>query len=432
MSSIWRETSTMPSFKRLEGDKRCDVLIIGGGMAGILTAYLLEKQGTNYILVEKDRICGGTTGNTTAKITYQHGLIYDKLLKSLGKSAAQGYYLANKEAFEKLCALAEKRDCGFERKDNYVYTTSSPEKIERELEAMRAIGCKAEYAASLPLPIYTECAVKVKNQAQFNPLQFISQIAKGLNIYENTFVREMRGKTAITEKGKIRADKVIVCTHFPFINKHGSYFLKLYQHRSYVIALKNAADVRGMYLDENKSGLSFRNYRDLLLLGGGSHRTGKQGGSYSELRQIAKEKYPQAVEVCHWAAQDCMSLDSMPYIGRYSASTAGLYTATGFNKWGMTGSMLSAIMLSEMVSGGRSKFAELFSPSRSILRPQLLANGFETAVSLLTPTVKRCPHLGCALKWNPVEHSWDCSCHGSRFTRDGRVIENPANGNLKK
>lgn len=432
MSSIWRETSQMPSFRRLEGDKKCDVLIIGGGMAGILTAYLLEKQGTNYILVEKDRICGGTTGNTTAKITYQHGLIYNKLLKSLGRSAAQGYYLANKEAFEKLCALAVERDCGFERKDNYVYTTTSPEKIERELEAMKTIGCKAEYAAQLPLPIYTECAVKVRNQAQFNPLQFISQIAKGLNIYENTFVREMRGKTAVTEKAKIRADKVIVCTHFPFINKHGSYFLKLYQHRSYVIALKNAADVRGMYLDENKSGLSFRNYQDLLLLGGGSHRTGKQGGSYQELRQIAKEKYPQAVEVCHWAAQDCMSLDAMPYIGRYSASTAGLYTATGFNKWGMTGSMLSAIMLSEMVSGGKSRYAELFSPSRSILKPQLLANGFETAVSLLTPTAKRCPHLGCALKWNPVEHSWDCSCHGSRFTRDGRVIENPANGNLKK
>lgn len=432
MSSIWRETSSIPSFKQLEGDKRCDVLIIGGGMAGILTAYLLDRLGTNYILVEKDRICGGTTGNTTAKITYQHGLIYDKLLKSLGKNAAQGYYLANKEAFEKLCALAQEHECGFERKDNYVYTTTSPDKIERELEAMKAIGCKAEYAAQLPLPIYTECAVKVRNQAQFNPLQFIAHIAKDLNIYENTFVREMRGKTAVTEKGKIRADKVIVCTHFPFINKHGSYFLKLYQHRSYVIALKNAADVKGMYLDENKSGLSFRNYKDLLLLGGGSHRTGKQGGSYAELRRIAGKKYPQAVEVCRWAAQDCMSLDGMPYIGRYSQSTSGLYTATGFNKWGMTGSMLSAIMLSDMVSGGKSKYAGLFSPSRSILRPQLLANGFEAAVNLLTPTAKRCPHLGCALKWNPVEHTWDCPCHGSRFTKDGRVIENPANGNLKK
>ncbi len=432
MPSIWRETSQLPSFERLEGDKKCDVLIIGGGMAGILLAYLLDRQGTNYILVEKDKICGGTTGNTTAKITYQHGLIYDKLIKSLGKNAAQGYYLANRDALERLCKLAEKCDCGLERKDSYVYTTSAPEKIERELEAMKTIGCRAEYAAQLPLPIYTECAVKVKNQAQFNPLQFISHIAKDLNIYENTFVKEMRGRTAITEKGKIRADKVVVCTHFPFINKHGSYFLKLYQHRSYVIALKNAADVGGMYLDENKSGLSFRNYKEYLLLGGGSHRTGKQGGSYQELRSIAKEKYPQAQEVCHWAAQDCMSLDGMPYIGRYSQGSTGLYTATGFNKWGMTGSMLSALMLSTMVSGGKSKYSELFSPSRSMLRPQLIANGFEATVSLLTPTAKRCPHLGCALKWNPVEHSWDCPCHGSRFTKDGRVIENPANGDLKK
>ena len=290
---------------------------------------------------------------------------------------------------------------------------------------------KAEDAAQLPLPIYTECAVKVKNQAQFNPLQFVAHIAKDLNIYENTFVREMRGKTAVTEKGKIRADKVIVCTHFPFINKHGSYFLKLYQHRSYVIALKNAADVNGMYLDENKSGLSFRNYRDYLLLGGGSHRTGKQGGSYAELRRIAGEKYPQAQEVCHWAAQDCMSLDAMPYVGRYSQSTAGLYTATGFNKWGMTGSMLSALMLSTMVSGGKSKYAGLFSPSRSILKPQLLANGFEAVVNLLTPTAKRCPHLGCALKWNPVEHTWDCPCHGSRFDAEGHIENSPATKNAR-
>ena len=221
-------------------------------------------------------------------------------------------------------------------------------------------------------------------------------------------------------------------THFPFLNKHGSYFLKLYQHRSYVIALKNAPDVGGMYLDEAQAGMSFRNYEDLLLVGGGGHRTGKKGGAWQELRNFARRYYPQDDEQYHWAAQDCMSLDGVPYIGPYSASTTDLYVATGFNKWGMTTSMVSAEILSDLVQGRENPYAEVFSPSRSIFHPQLAVNGFEAVVNLLTPTARRCPHMGCALKWNAVEHSWDCPCHGSRFTCDGKLIDNPATGDLKK
>ena len=136
---------------------------------------------------------------------------------------------------------------------------------------------------------------------------------------------------------------MIAATHFPFINKHGSYFLKLYQHRSYVIALENAQDVNGMYVDECDTGLSFRNYEGLLLLGGGGHRTGKKGGNWAELRAFAAKKYPDSREKHFWATQDCMSLDGIPYIGRYSAKTHGFYVASGFNKWGMTGSMTAAM-----------------------------------------------------------------------------------------
>lgn len=432
MRSLWKATASLPEFPELVGDVRTDVLIIGGGIAGILTAYLLHEKGVRYVLVEKGRICSGTTGNTTAKITFQHGLIYDKILKSDGTEAARKYLEANRAAFDKYAELCGKTDCDYEIKDNYVYSTDDRRKLEKEVEALEKIGYIADLCENVPLPIKTVGAVKFPDQAQFNPLKFLSSVAEGLNIYENTFVREMRGNTAVTDKGKIHADTVIAATHFPFINKHGSYFLKLYQHRSYVIALENAQDVNGMYVDECDTGLSFRNYEGLLLLGGGGHRTGKKGGNWAELRAFAAKKYPDSREKHFWATQDCMSLDGIPYIGRYSAKTHGFYVASGFNKWGMTGSMTAAMLLSDMILGKRNGFASVFDPSRSIVKPQLFINGAEAVCNLLTPSKKRCPHLGCALKWNEAERSWDCPCHGSRFTEHGRVLDNPANGDLPK
>lgn len=432
MRSLWKATASLPEFPELVGDVRTDVLIVGGGIAGILTAYLLHEKGVRYVLVEKGRICSGTTGNTTAKITFQHGLIYDKILKSDGTEAARKYLAANRAAFDKYAELCGKTDCDYEIKDNYVYSTDDRRKLEKEVEALEKIGYIADLCENVPLPIKTVGAVKFPDQAQFNPLKFLSSVAEGLNIYENTFIREMRGNTAVTDKGKIRADTVIAATHFPFINKHGSYFLKLYQHRSYVIALENAQDVNGMYVDECDTGLSFRNYEGLLLLGGGGHRTGKKGGNWAELRAFAAKKYPDSREKHFWATQDCMSLDGIPYIGRYSAKTHGFYVASGFNKWGMTGSMTAAMLLSDMILGKRNGFASVFDPSRSIVKPQLFINGAEAVCNLLTPSKKRCPHLGCALKWNEAERSWDCPCHGSRFTEHGRVLDNPANGDLPK
>ena len=187
-----------------------------------------------------------------------------------------------------------------------------------------------------------------------------------------------------------------------------------------------------MYVDEAQKGMSFRNYGGQMLVGGGDHRTGKQGGGWRELREFVGRYYPKAVETAHWAAQDCMSLDGVPYIGPYSASTDHLYVASGFNKWGMTSSMVAARILSDLVQEKENPYGDVFSPSRTILRPQLVVNGLEAAAGLLTPTARRCPHLGCALKWNPQEHSWDCPCHGSRFTEDGALIDNPATGDLKE
>lgn len=430
-ASVWTNNSNVTEFNSLQQDIKTNVLIIGGGLAGILCAYMLKQAGVEYTLVEADRICSGITKNTTAKITSQHGLIYDKLIRKFDTEAARLYLQANEEALNKYKELCHNIDCDFEIKDAYTYTLEDNNKIEKEIAALKEIGYAAQREDMLSLPFTVTGAVKFPNQAQFNPLKFIASIVKELNIYERTTVRELIGTTAVTDYGKITADKIIVATHFPFINKHGSYFLKMYQHRSYVIALENAINVNGMYVDEAQKGMSFRNYENLLLIGGGDHRTGKKGGNFEELESFAKQHYPNAQIKYRWATQDCMTLDGIAYIGRYSARTTNMYVATGFNKWGMTSSMVSAMLLCDLVQGKENPYEKVFSPSRTILRPQLAFNGFEAVVNLLTPTFKRCPHLGCALKWNPIEHTWDCPCHGSRFTKEGQLIDNPATSDLK-
>lgn len=428
VKSLWQNGIVMPRFEPLKGDCKTDVLIIGGGIAGLLTAFFLQKRNIDYILVEKNTLCTGVSGNTTAKITFQHGLIYNKLLKKHGLVLAKAYLDANRNALEKYRELSRDIDCDYQEKSNFVYSLNNRPKIEKELEALEKIGYTAKLCEKLPLPFDTVGAVEFKNQAQFHPLKFLSQISEGLNIYENTFVKEMIGNTAVTDGGKIEAKNVVVATHFPFINKHGLYSLKLYQHRSYAIAFENAPDVGGMYVDESKSGMSFRNYSDLLIVGGGDHRTGKQGGNWQELRDFARVKYPNSREKFHWAAQDCMTLDEIPYIGKYSKHTDCLFVASGFNKWGMTGAMAAAEILCDLIEEKDNEFAKLFDPSRNMLTPQLALNGFESVANLLSLSTKRCPHLGCALKWNEAEHSWDCSCHGTRIDEQGRILDNPANG----
>ena len=369
--SVWSDSISLPEFPKLKGDVKTDVLIIGGGMAGVLCAYFLEKSGVDYILVEGNRICEGITKNTTAKITSQHGLIYSKLIKDVGLEYAKMYLTANENALSIYADMCRNIDCDFERKDAYTYSMKDRYLIENEVDAVNKLGFKAEFCDDLNLPFSTKGGIKFLNQAQFNPQKFILEISKNLNIYEHTFIRDITLTTAVADECKITAKKIIVTTHFPFINKHESYFLKLYQHRSYVSAYENAQEFDGMYVDEDKKGMSFRNYGDLLLIGGGGHRTGKQGGNWKEINTFAKRYYPQARLKYEWATQDCMSLDGVPYIGKYSARTPNLYVATGFNKWGVTSAMVSAMILSDMVMEKKNIFADVFSPQRSILKPQV-------------------------------------------------------------
>lgn len=431
LDSVWSKEQLLPDFPRLERDIKTDVLIVGGGMAGILCAYMLKQDGVDCALIEGDSVISGISRNTTAKITSQHGLCYHKLAERFDVETARLYWEANELAIQRFRELAKDIACDFEEKDNYIYSVASPELLDRELETLSKLWIPADFVKKLPLPFPTVGAIRFRDQAQFHPLKFAAGIVEGLKIFENTTVREFIGNTVITDHGKITASKIIIATHFPIINKHGFYFLKMYQQRSYVLVLENAQKLDGMYLDEAQNGLSFRTYGDLLLLGGGGHRTGKRGSGWSGLEAFSAIHYPEARKVLRWAAQDCMSLDGLPYIGQYSGRTPDLYVATGFNKWGMTSSMVSAMILTDLVQGRENPFSDVFSPSRSIACPQLLTNALESAAGLLKLKKPRCPHLGCALEWNPREHSWDCPCHGSRFTEDGKLMDNPATKGIK-
>ena len=433
MASLWSETTTQNPRPTLEGDKTTDVLIVGGGMCGILTAHLLQEAGVSCIVVEARQVGGGVTKNTTAKITAQHGLIYADLIARRGVELARQYYEANTRAIRRYRALSERFPCDFEEKTAHIYSTVQRHKLDREAEAYQKLGLPAKIVEASPLPLSTVGALALEGQAQFHPLKLLYALADGLEVYENTLVRNLKKRTAHMAGGnKITARHIVLATHYPLVNIPGLYFLKLYQHRSYVLALKNAPLVDGMYLDEREAGLSFRTHGERLLVGGGDHKTGKQGGSYAELEAFAARAYPNAKTEYRWATQDCMSLDNVPYIGRHRLGAEHLYLATGFNKWGMTGSMVAAELITDLILHGKSEGAALFNPRRSIFSWQLARNLGAALTGLLSLGGPRCTHMGCKLHWNPSEHSWDCACHGSRFEADGNILNNPAKWRLKR
>lgn len=426
--SVWQE-SVLPSFPTAMGHIKADVLIIGGGIAGLLTAYELKRRGVNCVIAERDTICRGTTSGTTAKLTVQHGLIYDRLIREYGAEKAKMYLEANNRALKRFGKLAQGIDCDYESSDSVIYSRNDIPALEAEVRALERLGVSAELCEISELPFPTVGGVRIKEQAAFNPLKFLSAIAKELTVYEHTHITGIEGEYAVSNRAEFSAKKIVVCTHFPFINRHGSYFLKMYQSRSSVVALKNAPKLGAFYMDENPKGFSFRNYGDYLLVGGAGRRTG-ESCRIGELARFVKTNYPDAEVKRFWSAQDCMTLDGIPYIGNYSALTPDIYVATGFNKWGMTNSMAAAIILADKITGKENETAAVFSPSRSILKKQLFVNIGNAVKDICTFTVPRCPHMGCALKWNRKEKIWECPCHGSSFAEDGELIENPANRDL--
>ncbi len=472
MESLWHATCSIQPREALRKNLRVDVAVIGGGMAGVLTAYLLTQQGARCVVLEAERIGGGVTGNTTAKVTSQHGLCYDTLLTLSGQETAQSYLSANQAAIERYRGLVREQniDCGWEDLPSYVYALDGVDRLAKEQRALEQLHFAASLTRKTALPFPVKAALRFERQGQFHPLKFLRHIAQGLEIYEQTPVTDVLGHTAVTPLARVRADRIVVATHYPFINAPGYFFLRMHQERSYVLALDRAPHLDGMYLDANPQGLSFRNAEGCLLLGGAGHRTGENrtGGHYRALSRAANRYFPLSREVRRWSAQDCMPQDSVPFIGRYSPAAPGLYVATGFHKWGMTGSMVAAMLLSDRLTGHRMPWADAFSPHRfrpAASIPALAVDGVKSVKGLskgyfgsasarlddipkghggvvryageklgayrdengevFLVTVK-CPHLGCELSWNPDEKTWDCPCHGSRFDYRGNLIGNPA------
>lgn len=423
--SIWKEFSEKKNFEKLNDNLECDVLVIGGGMAGILTAYYLQKVGRNVVLVEAHTIGSGMTANTTAVITAQHDTMYKDMIANNGFDVAKDYLYANLQAVENFKQLVEDEqiDCDFEITPSYLY--SHKHSLEDEVKALHKLGYEAELVQDIDLPFEIKSAVKFKDMSQFHPLKFLYAMAEKLTIYEHTMVKKIDDHTAYFDGGNIKFKQAVVASHFPFVNKHGMFFIKMYQARSYVMAIENADAIGGTYIDDREEGFYFRQYGDLLLVGKGEHRTGMKTRAVNELKAFKERYYPDAKMKCMWANQDCITLDDIPYIGEYG-NMPDVYVATGFNLWGMTGSMVSANILCEKLCGMENIYEKTFATKRCIFKPQLFANLGIALLNMVYPSVKRCPHLGCALKYNKLEHSWDCSCHGSRFEENGKLINNPA------
>lgn len=320
------------------------------------------------------------------------------------------------------------------------------------------LGIRASYQENCELPFPVRGVLRFENQARFHPLWFLKGIEKDIEIYEHSLVEKVEhlgpGKNkVVTERGCVMAKYVIFASHFPVVNLPGYYFARMHQSRSYVIAFKNAAKLNGYYLGIDEDGLSFRNEGDLLLVGGGSHRTGgnTEGGKYADIKSKVSQLWKNAEEVARWSAQDCMTLDGIPYIGHFDKKAEDWYIATGFGKWGMTSSMVSARILSGMIAGESVIESDIFSPQRKIVSvgiKELAKNGGKAlenigkqALSIKRTAVSfkdkkafelsiRCPHMGCKLKWNPDDQTWECPCHGSRFDSEGKLIDHPAKKNI--
>ena len=451
----------------------CDALVIGGGICGILTAHLLKERGLDVVLLEASRLLGGQTRGTTAKVTVQHGAFAEKFLRAVGRERARAYVDANRHAVDALEALSSRcgADCGFERVPAFVYTLTDPDALAREAESCAQLGLHVEQTRRLPAPILPAAALCMEAQAQMNPLPLLHALAGPLRAFEHSRVIALNGLCARTAQGSVRAKAVAVCTNYPAFTLPGAYFLRLYQQRAYVLALRDAQPVGGILYGIGPGTYSLRSAGEAVFLGGESHRCGDAqtaSGCYERLRGAAKRLFPGAQEAAHWSAQDCMTMDGMPYVGRYSARMPGVYVATGFSKWGMSNAMAAAQILADAITGRETLFAWAFSPQRlpgasacaalagqaghacAGLGASLLPPPLRTAESLapgegaivrdglhkraayrddqgaLHAISPYCAHMRCLLRFNPSERSWDCPCHGSRFSVDGELLCGPA------
>ncbi|MBQ8821939.1 MAG: FAD-dependent oxidoreductase [Lachnospiraceae bacterium] len=441
MESLWRQQTKeiQGNLKRLnkKPDRiTWDVIVIGAGMAGMLTAFYLKESGKKVLVLEAKTIGSGQTERTTAKITSQHGIKYSTLIKNVGMENARGYAMANEKAIREYARLIKGRDiaCDFEWKNSYLYSLRENNNLEEERKAALSVGIDVVSGGGGELPFPIKDSIGFPGQAQFSPLKFLKSIAAELSVIEHCRVLEIKEHVVFTERKVFTAETIVVATHYPIMDMPGYYFLRQHQERSYVLALSGCKKVDGMYYGVDRDGLSFRQAGEYLLLSGGVHRTGEsvKNCGYGYLEKMAQQYYPDSRIEARWAAQDCMPHDGIPFIGKYSVFTPDIYVITGFQKWGMTMSMVAALILRDEICGEENPYGKVFSPQRLHVRAgftNLMKDVFTSMKGIIKGNISekpQCAHMGCELIWNEEENSWDCPCHGSRFTKDGEILDNPA------
>jgi len=491
--SLWLDTTQSTDFAPLDGDLRVDVAVVGGGIAGITTATHLREAGRTVALLEADRVLEAVTGHTTAKITAQHGLIYDHLRSTFDGRTARLYAEANEAAIEDVATRVDERDidCDFRRQAAYTYVTdeSNRRDVRREVSAARRAELPAEFVEETPLPYDVECAVRFDDQAQFHPRKYLLDLVEdlpgdGSDVFERTRVTDVSDGDPCrveTERGTVRADDVVVATHFPAFDR-GGYFARQYPKRSYVLAARlNGPLPEGMHYRDEESYFSVRTHAgddgEFVFVGGQNHETGRGGSTadrYRELAREARERFDVDEIAYRWSTQDYRTADRVPFVGRLGPGTDSVYVATGFGGWGMTGGTAAGMLLADLIVDGESPWEDVFAPTRLDFAASAREIASEnaavarefvgdwatkpfTGVVTLSPgdaTVSRdggrvvgtyrdedgedhrvsavCPHMGCLLEWNDGEKSWDCPCHGSRFTYEGEVLDGPANTDLPR
>lgn len=492
--SYWLQSlKGLPAYSKLQHDTEADVAVIGGGISGITTAYMLAKAGLSVVLLEAGKLLHGTTGHTTAKITAQHDLIYDELIKQEGQEKASLYFQANQDALRFIERAVNQHaiDCGFLKQDAYVFTNSEDyiRKLENEMAAYDALGIPGAYLDHIPLTnLPAKAAVKMNDQAQFHPLRYLEALVRefteaGGHVYEGTTAIDIeKGElpTVRTVDGHaITCRHVAICSHFPFYDGYGFFFARMHAERSYALGVKSNLDYPGgMYISAEDPKRSIRSATaedgsPLLIIGGQKHKTG-QGictiNHYEALQEYAAQQFNTEEILYRWSAQDLVTGDKLPYIGPITdaESKSNIYIATGYKKWGMTTGTAAAMIISDLIQEKENRYAELFSPSRSLsvkTLKNLVVDNFDVAKHLIggkLEMVRRtpddlerdegaavtlhgrragayrdkegklyivdttCTHMGCEVEWNDGERTWDCPCHGSRFSIEGEVLEGPA------
>jgi glycine/D-amino acid oxidase-like deaminating enzyme/nitrite reductase/ring-hydroxylating ferredoxin subunit len=495
--SLWRFSTELPSFPQLAEDITVDVGIVGAGIAGITTAYILSKEGYKVAVLDAGQILQGTTGHTTAKVTAQHGMIYDELIQNLGEAQASKYYHANADALQWIAQTVKelKIPCEWQTEDAYLYAESeqAEAKLIIEHKAYEKLGIPGQWKDKVPVSLQVRGAIQLPGQAQFHPLAYLNSLVEAIVksggvIYENTPVsKRLEGErpftlTTLHGNHNITCQHIVSASHFPFSDGGGFFFSRLHAERSYVVAMKPQSPYAGgMYISVDEPTRSLRsaswNGEQLVLVGGESHKTG-QGictyQHYENLEDFGEKVLGNKGIPFRWSTQDLVTLDKVPYIGQMTSKDAGIYVATGFAKWGMTNSAVSARLITDQIQGRDNLYSDLFNPSRFNANPSVknfVVQNANVAKELVSGKLgivyteadelekdsgsvvkhygKRagayrdpegnlhlvdttCTHMGCEVEWNEGERTWDCPCHGSRFGYDGNVIEGPAQEALKK